>query len=282
MSKRPLDLSLLPENNTLLWCRQACARLLQPVVRLALRFGLKHADLDQILREELIQEAERHAPRKGSGKPNISQIAAITGLQRRDITERLEPESSIEITDRSWSSQVFTAWLHQVNVNPVLRTLPISPPEDSPEATSFSSLAREITKGNVHHRTLLNELRRLDLVDEGETTVSLKENSFIPREDQKLMFSFAGDNGRDHLHAVIANLEGHKPPFLEQAVFSEGIRLEDCLTTQALARAQWQLLHQVLISHLTEAESGKESLPKEAAHRVRVGMYVYYEAQSDA
>jgi hypothetical protein len=46
----------LPENSAS-WCRQTCRKLFRPIVRLALQFGLKHKDLDEILRHTLIDEA---------------------------------------------------------------------------------------------------------------------------------------------------------------------------------------------------------------------------------
>lgn len=280
MTKAPLDDSLLPADNTLAWCRQACARLLQPVVRLALRFGLKHADLDEILRQELVREAAAQVPPKGAqGKPNISQLAVLTGLQRREIGERLAQgeEAAIVVTDRSWPSRVFTAWLRWVAENPLLRTLPTGASGDAPGFPSFANLSRQVTRGNVHHRTVLNELLRLGLVEEGAQTVTLLEANFTPREDQRLMLSFAGDNGRDHLHAIIANVSGQQPPFLEQAVFASGISAEDCAAAQALARTHWQQLHQSLVGYLTEAETRAPAAGEAPRQRLRAGVYVYYE-----
>lgn len=277
--------SLLPEGNTLLWCRAACARLLQPVVRLALRFGLKHADLDLILREELIAEARRQAATLGKeGKPNVSQLSVITGLQRKEITERLQQQdqsSLIEQTERSWSSRVFTAWLSWVAENPLLRSLPTVSPSDTPDYPSFANLSRQVSKGNVHHRTVLNELLRLQLVEETEHTVTLRDGSFIPREDQKLLLAFAGDNGRDHLLAIVGNVSGRQPPFLEQAVFSENIAPADCVAVNALTKAHWQQLQQTLISYLTDAENQQQASPVHPVQRLRVGIYVYHEQQSE-
>ena len=67
------------------WVLQACARVLRPVVRLALAFGLKHAHFETVLRELLIDEARRLWRAKGA-EPNISQLSVTTGLNRKVVT----------------------------------------------------------------------------------------------------------------------------------------------------------------------------------------------------
>ena len=58
----------------------ACARVLRPLVRLALAFGVKHAHLEELLRDLMVDEARRAWLRKGS-EPNISQLSVTTGLE---------------------------------------------------------------------------------------------------------------------------------------------------------------------------------------------------------
>lgn len=265
-----------PPEQSAYWCRQACRKLFRPIVRLALHFGLKHKDLDEILRHALIDEALSQTQSDDNKKPNISRLAVITGLQRKDISDRLVTlEQATQVAPHSWPSVVFTAWLNWVADNPRLRCIPTTAPTDEPDYPSFSNLARLASKGNVHHRTVLNELLRLGLVEEQDHTVKLSEHAFIPKENQKMMLSFTADHGYDHLQAMLSNVIGEQPPFLEQSVFSEQVSLVDCVAAQALAKAHWQQLHHTLISYLTDAEQQHHLTPP--THRVRVGMYVYHE-----
>src|SRR5918993_5459338 len=70
------------------WVLAACARVLRPVVRLALSLGAKHAQLETLLRELMIDEARR-AWRLQGIEPNISQLSVTTGLNRKAVTLRV-------------------------------------------------------------------------------------------------------------------------------------------------------------------------------------------------
>lgn len=274
--RSPFSEHAAPENSAH-WCRQTCRQLFRPIVRLALHFGLKHKDLDEILRHALIDEALSQTPADHHKKPNISRLAVITGLQRKDVSDRLVTlEQATQVAPHSWPSLVFTAWLNWVADNPRLRCIPTTAPTNEPDYPSFSNLARLATKGNVHHRTILNELLRLGLVEEQADTVRLSEQAFIPKENQKMMLSFTADHGYDHLQAMLSNVIGEQPPFLEQSVFSEQVSAVDCVAVQAVAKAHWQQINQTLISYLTDAEQ-QQHAQNPPTYRIRVGMYVYHE-----
>ena len=102
------------------------------------------------------------------------------------------------------------------------------------------------------------------------------KQSGIGRENHKMMLSFAADHGYDHLQAMLSNVVGEQPPFLEQSVFSEHISDVDCVAAQALAKAHWQQLNSTLIGYLSDAES-KHQADTQATYRLRVGLYVYHE-----
>ncbi|VTU42797.1 hypothetical protein [Variovorax sp. RA8] len=74
------------------WVLEACARVMRPVVRLALAFGLKHSHLELALRELLIDEARRAWRLKGT-EPNISQLSVTTGLNRKAVTAKVRDET---------------------------------------------------------------------------------------------------------------------------------------------------------------------------------------------
>ena len=74
------------------WVLEACSRVMRPVVRLALAFGLKHSDLELALRELLIDEARR-AWRQSGIEPNISQLSVTTGLNRKAVTTKVREDA---------------------------------------------------------------------------------------------------------------------------------------------------------------------------------------------
>ena len=135
----------------------ACAEVLRPLVRLGLTMGVKYAQFDRMLRSLLIEESKRLLQASNVPQPNISQISTTTGLNRKDVTSRVrrddtgpEPLGSLSVT-----MQVFTQWQLLVAENPVQRCLRI---QASGEEMSFEVLAREASRGDVHHRAVLHDL----------------------------------------------------------------------------------------------------------------------------
>jgi hypothetical protein len=131
------------------------------------------------------------------------------------------------------------------------------------------------SRGNLHHRAILDELVRLDMVTEHEGgRVELKAEGFIPVKDLRGMLAFLGDNARDHLQAAVSNTLGEKPPMLERAVYAKGMTMADCEAIHQLVRNRWGSLHHELAHEMRGAvDRGGET----ATGRIRVGIYTYYE-----
>lgn len=260
--------------NQIGWVLEACARAIRPVVRLALAFGLKHSHLELALRELLIDEAWRAWRLKGT-EPNISQLSVTTGLNRKAVTAKVrEAVEPLPHTEMSAAAKTLTHWLHMLAEDPAARILPISAEEG---AVSFEALAKRATRGNVHHRSILDELLRLDMVIERSGSVEINAAAFVPAKDLKGMLAFLGDNARDHLLAGVANTLGAQPPLLERSVFAAGIPIEDCERIHQLVRERWGALHHELTQEMTRAFEAAEKI---ARARIRVGIYAYYEDSS--
>ena len=257
------------------WALQACARVLRPLVRLALAFGLRHAQIDGLLRDLFIDEAKRLWRAKGS-EPNVSQLSVTTGLNRKIVTASIrEFEESLPHTEASAAAKTLTLWLQMVTDDPALRSLPIAA---EGEFASFEDVARNASRGNVHHRTILDELVRLNMASERAGRAELGAAGFVPTKDLKSMLAFFGDNGRDHLLAGVANSLGGAP-MLERSVFASGITIEDCEQIHQIARERWDVLHHELTHEMTRAYKATDG---RAPARIRVGIYTYFEDASDS
>ena len=71
----------------------AFERALRPLMRLALAFGVKHAQLEEVLRNVLLDEARRAWREKGT-EPNISQLSVTTGLNRKAVTSHVREQAA--------------------------------------------------------------------------------------------------------------------------------------------------------------------------------------------
>ena len=241
-------------------------------MRLALAFGVKHAQLEAVLREVLLDEARR-AWREQGTEPNISQLSVTTGLNRKAVTSHVrEQAASLPQTEMSAEAKTLTLWLQMIAENPAARLLSIASKDES--APSFEAVARRASRGNVHHRVILDELVRLNMATERDGIAELAVEGFVPGSDLKGMLSFLGDNARDHLLASVSNTIGGKPPMLERSVFASGIPLEACARLQLLARERWGNLHHELTREMRNAY---ETADKKDSGRIRVGIYTYFE-----
>jgi hypothetical protein len=254
----------------LAWVLGACERVLRPLVRLALAFGVKHTHLDELLRDILVDEARRAWLEKGA-EPNISQLSVTTGLNRKVVTTKVRDSDSLPRTESSAEAKTLTLWLQMVADNPRNRSLPILAPGRKP---SFESLARRASRGNVHHRVILDELVRLKMATEVDGRTELAAGGFVPSGDLRGMLAFLGDNARDHLLASVSNTIGTAPPLLERSVFASGLSLEDCERIHRFTRERWDGLHHALTQEMRQAY---EAADEKASGRIRVGIYTYYE-----
>lgn len=251
----------------------AIERVLRPVVRLALAFGLKYQEIDAIVRDLLISEARRSAePERGKARVNVSQLSVTTGLSRVDIKDRTqESRTALPATELSYAAKTFTLWHQRAAQDPALRSIPVIAVGDE---VSFSALARTATRGNVHHRAVLSELIRLKMAEQDGERVALLAAAFVPSGDEQAMLAFLADNARDHLNAAVSNVTGGEPPFLERVVFSQGIAERDCIAAMDTMRAGWGRVHANLVPQLNRAV---DDLGADAPFRVRLGVYAYYE-----
>jgi len=254
------------------WAQAACARILRPVVRLALAMGLKHPHLEELLREQLLEEATRLWQQKGVLKPNISQLSVTTGLHRKEVTQRVrQPPGKLPQTEYSSAAKTFTLWLQLASEDLGYHSLPVSRVDTGP---SFEQIARQASRGDVHHRAVLDELVRLGMVNEADGRVSLATDGFVPGEDTQAMLAFLSDNARDHLQAAVSNVLGEQPRLLERAVFVGGLTPEDCDRIHQMTRQRWDDLHHELVGQMTQAV---DKAAGTGSRRIRVGIYVYHE-----
>ena len=259
--------------NQLALALSACARVLRPVVRLAMALGLKQPHLQQLVSELLLDEATKSWQAKGI-RPNISQLSITTGINRKAVTSRVRaPRDPLAATELSSAAKTLTVWLEMATDNEALRTLPVVAEGKAP---SFETVAWIGSRGNVHHRALLEELVRLGMVADHGSHVELKADGFIPANDLAGMLAFFADNGRDHLNASVSNILAERPPMLERSVFAHGLTMEACENIHQLVRDRWSGLHHELAHEMrTAIDTGGE----DATARIRVGVYTYFEAQ---
>ena len=250
----------------------AFRRILAPLARLAIARGVRHAQLDELLRTVFV-DAARDAHPDVPANRSVSRVSAATGLHRREVT-RLMGATAPEAPRGSLATQLFTRWLS----DPALRSkgAPLRSLARQGAAPSFESLAQSVTK-DVHPRTLLEEVCRLGLAtyDEKKDVVTLVRDRFVPDTDQKRMLAFLSSNVGDHLAATVANVLNEGARQLEQAVFADELSELSIERLQPLVREQWQSLLRELAPAMQKLLDEDEAEDRLRNQRLRVGMYAF-------
>lgn len=255
-------------------------RLLVPLARLCLANGITFATAAEVLKRAFVKEASALQP-GASEHGKVSRISTATGINRREVTRLIQSEAPARAIKHPLASEILARWTtdhayRNLNGEPnVLNRLGSAP--------SFEALAQTITR-DIHPRSMLDELIRLDLVnhDENLDLLTLTRNSYVPKSDSQQMLNFLGDNVGDHLNAAIANVLHDGNCHLEQAVFADELSTESLEALRPLVMAHWNTLHEKMVPALTSLIEADKLAGRTQDQRVRIGLYSFTDTTSDS
>lgn len=250
----------------------------RPIVRLALKAGLKHADLDQALRDALFAEAR--AQLDPVSKSNASRLSLMTGLHRKEVGVRL---ASSELAQKdeassqhlSLASRVLFRWAHMVRRDEKSRRLRLN--AQGVRTKSFARLTKDIVS-DVHFRSVLDELIRLGFVEETDGEVHLLVTDFTPKRSGDDRLALFAQNAHAMLSTGVENVLGVREPQLEYSIAMKNVTQEDAQRLGALARGHWKRTYDVLYAAIVATP--EVSPDSGAAHVFRAGVYVNFEPQN--
>lgn len=258
----------------------ALRRILRPLVRILVSFGVTFPSLAQLLKSLYVEVAEEHFGL--ADKPlTDSRITLLTGVHRKDVS-RLRgraPGGVLDDMTPTLDAQVVGRWLGLAAFQtaegaprPLPRTDKLARERGDPE--SFESLVSAISR-DLRPRAVLDELIHAGMVTErADGLLDLARTAHLPRDDLDQMAFYLGRNLGDHAEAAAHNVTGGRPAFLERAVFHDG------LSPQSVAslREEAERLGMVVLVSLNEKAhtlaEGDRGKP-EAQERFTSGIYVY-------
>lgn len=250
------------------------ARLLRPLVRLAIRSGLTYPALADLLRELYVNVAE-HDFALSSKNQTDSRVSLLTGIHRKEVARLRGAGAPVNVVPVSISrtSRILARWLADADFadgNGRPRALPRSGEGETP---SFDSLVERVTR-DVRPRVVLDEWLDRGLVTrDAEDRITLVEQAFVPKGGSDQQLYYLGRNLHDHIAAAVANVEGESPRFLERAVHYDGLTREVAEQLEARARV-------IAMEALTTANREAHAAAGEehaGAWRWNFGVYVYAE-----
>jgi hypothetical protein len=267
------------------------AVMLAPLVRWLLSQGIPLNALARTLREVYLTEAHDDLARRGR-RVTDSALSVLTGIHRKEVRAFMEAHHEPTSTPASASrlaptpaSSLFSQWItdpaYRNPTGEIRRDLPRHGP-----APSFEALAREASR-DVHPRTLLEELERLQLIEVQPDQVRLLSDRFVlPLHDPAAVRTMAV-NVADHIAAAVHNLQAEAPSerVLEQSVYADGLSAASASHLGEVARQLWGVALEGMVREARaqialDAERGQQPTPDHSGGRntrVRFGIYYHLE-----
>jgi hypothetical protein len=260
----------------------AMRRLLRPIVRRMIAYGLTFPAFVQLAKQVYVEVAESEfgLPFK---RQTDSRIALVTGIPRKEIASlrRRGAAATAELpeVEETLITHVIGRWMAgppYATPDGIARRLPYE--SATPEVASFARLVREIG-GDIPVRAVLDELLRIGsatLTSSGD--VELCCEAHIPAETAEGRFTLLGTDPGELFTAIAHNIEHPDAPWLQRKVSY------DHVGTAGLARLRDEA-RQAGLDFLRRANALLASYdrdrtadaPSGARTRVAVGVYYYEE-----
>lgn len=250
------------------------ARLLRPLVRIAIRSGLTFPALVDLLRELYVNVAENDFALTTKSQTD-SRVSLLTGIHRKEVSRLRGAGAPVNVVPASISrtSRILARWLADPAFSDGAgRPRPL-PRIASGNEPSFEQLVESVTR-DVRPRVVLDEwIDRGLVVRDGDDRIALVEQAFVPKSGSDQQLYYFGRNLHDHIAAAVANVEAETPRFLERSVHYDGLTRE---VAEMLGRRSRDIAMDALTTANREAHAaaGEDNA---GPWRWNFGVYVYAE-----
>ena len=280
MKKIIKDMKLSAPKETAL---NACEYFMRPIARLLLKMGVGFKEFAEAAKVAFVDVASEDSGIRGR-PTNISRVAVMTGLTRKEVRKLRDLIAADEISDAFRSrlgpcSVIMHFWYHDPNYadeSGVPRVLPIEGSEPS-----FASLVRKYG-GDIPTGAMLRELLRTGVIERcDEFTVRAIKEFVIPKgvsPDKFVSVSFSLSNLAQTLANNVTESRDDAPLF-ERFVWTDRLDAEQRAEFQAMAGAKAKEFLKELNRWVAERE-GEEHITtidrgNAAPRRVGLGVYIF-------
>jgi len=141
----------------------ALRRIFRPLARLLIRAGIRFEDFDRIARETFLESAIRDYEHKGT--PSRERIAALTGLNRRQVNQYIEKRQETLPTNQTLTALLIEV-LHKWHTTPGYGGpygIPLELEFSNPPGRCIRSLVA-LVNPNANPQVVLTELLRIGAI----------------------------------------------------------------------------------------------------------------------
>jgi hypothetical protein len=258
----------------------AAAKILRPLVRLLLRYGVPYgvfADLAKTAYVAIAQD-EFSLPER---KQTASRVSIITGLSRKEVRRVLElpaAEDAAAVERYNRAARVISGWVR----DPMFRDRAGHPsplPFEAKGAPDFQALVRRYS-GDIPARAILDELVRVDAVERlKDGRIRLTARAYVPQAGEVDKLAILGVDVPDLISCIDHNLQSEPADaFFQRKVSYDNLPREAGPELRALAAERAQRLLEELDGWMSARD--RDANPSAAGtgrKRAVLGVYYYEE-----
>lgn len=263
----------------------AYRRLMQPLVRILIRYGVSYYEFAELLKNVFVEVAERDFRLQGR-KASQSRVAILTGLSRKEVSRQksiLDSGGQVEaVSNLNRITRVLVGW-HSDPEYTGPYGMPIELPFTAESGPSFSALVQRHSNEMIA-RALLDELVRVRVVEQTSTgTFKVMMRAYIPENLNADGLERFGEVVHNFVRTYEVNMEKTAPGAgrFERIVFADdGLRASLMPAFDKLVRSKGQQLLVELDNWLSAQEPVANTKIDEIP-RVRTGLGIYHFIEED-
>lgn len=251
----------------------ALARLLRPLFRLLLKYGISYGAFEELARRSFVEVAMQHAGFDGK-KPSASRIAVLSGLTRKEVQRLSAPDGRGPMPDQhNRAARVLTGWVRDPDFHDAQGQPSVLDAEGTP---SFALLVKRHS-GDVPARAVLDELVRVGAVQSlPDGRIELLQRAYVPSRSDVEKLRILGADVADLIDTIEHNVQhGADDPRFQRKVMYRSMPASAVAPFRKLAARQSQALLERLDRWL--AEHDLDNPPDQPGlPRARIGVGIYY------
>ena len=257
----------------------ACRGFLRPLARFLVRCGVSYREFAEVAKESFVEVVSEDYGIRGR-QTNISRVAVLTGLTRKEVSRirhaARRSEVTVGSTKRCRPEQVLEAW-HRLEEYKGSDGLPLAIACEG-EAPSFSKLVR-LVGGDIPHGAMLKELLRAECVEETEAGLfRAVSKTFMPDATDPESIVLAGQALQDLVTTISSNLfvAKGKARMLERRVYSDRLSKGDSQQFEVIAEENAIKLLEELDDWIASHEIWhNKSRAQKKTVRIGLGVYLF-------
>jgi len=262
-------------DNTKQLVAKAIFKILQPIVRILLRYEISHSEFNELAKRSYIDVANKYfsIPKR---KKTYSRVAVLTGLSRKEVVRLSQiEEDELPATKGplNRATRVISGWLRDpdfLDADDKPLDLPL---RDA--AVSFDELVLRYS-GDISARAILDELRRVGAVTQLDNQlVRLNQYGYVPQDSELEKVDVSAMCVTDLLNTVVCNIqsENYQTKFQRQVTYHN--------MPESVIKEFQQYSHEKSLALLIDfdhwlADKKTTVKPKEGETVGRVGVGIYF------